>query len=148
MSYHTWHNYGIGINVDKIETTVCKIKSLISLAPEYTQKFSKYVDDWKNISVEEITDIASDMDCGYYGLAPILQNVISEKENIIMLSCNDFDGNNFLIFEPVYPWEITDNEKTLTEESLKALFEKYIKILTDQSLEDLDYDRQQVENGG
>ena len=54
-------------------------------------------------------------------------------------------GAEYLLFEPLYPWQIGEEERFLTEEKIAKLLRKYIQILSDSVLE-IEY--QSVENGG
>lgn len=79
------------------------------------------------------------------GLATVIANVIEEAENLDFTSCDDFDSNVFLIYEPNYPWNLTEKEKKLTLNDIKSVFKKYLSVLTDDTIE---VDEQDVQNGG
>lgn len=87
-----------------------------------------------------------DFDQDYYlGLATILKEVIQEAEHVELTACDDYDGAEYLLFEPLYPWQIREEERFLTEEKIAKLLRKYIQILSDSVLE---IEHQSVENGG
>ena len=46
---------------------------------------------------------------------------------------------------PATPWEITDRERDLTEESLVQMFSRYVNVLSDEPIE---VGSQDVKNGG
>lgn len=151
MSYHTWHNYGIGINVSKVETTTEKIRAFIALAPEYEKVCRKRIPDYDTLTKEKLLEAIMDTvggSCFAYGVATVICEVVSEKENIRLLACSDFYDISYCIFSAMYPWTLLDEEMRLTEERLYDLFKKYIAYISVQSLEELDYGYQEVENGG
>lgn len=95
---------------------------------------------------EELVEQYYDFDQDYYlGLATILKEVIQEAEHVEFTACDDYDGAEYLLFEPLYPWQICEEERFLTEEKIAKLLRKYIQILSDSVLE-IEY--QSVENGG
>ena len=85
-----------------------------------------------------------DQDC-CLGLATILSEVIAETEGINLTACDDYDGNAYLLYKPMYPWQMDDIDCGQTEEKIAGIFRRYISILTDTPIE-IDY--QEVENGG
>lgn len=144
MSYETWHNYGYGICVNDIkERDMSRLEKLLEAAPE----FQKSVHSW--LSTHEITAPQWDdyMGCDVLynlGLATFLQQVIQEAERIELTACNDFDGVTYLLYQPSYPWNLSDAERNLTEQSLTELLQSYVGILTgDEVL----VDHRSVENG-
>ena len=152
MSYHTWHDYGYGICVDDIETNEDKVFELVHLAPEFEKKFYEWLDTWREdgdpesiaeiITMDEIYEYEDNCD---NGLGPIIMNVIKECEGIELLVCSDYNCYHYLIFSVTYPWYMTEKEKNMTEEDVRALIAKYVNILTDKPIT-IDY--QSVENGG
>ena len=65
-----------------------------------------------------------------------------------MLVSTDFNGKEYLIYPPIYPWtlaKMSDKEKNLTEKDLVGIFSNYLHIVTD---EELTVEYQSVENGG
>ena len=79
------------------------------------------------------------------GLATILKEVISEAEGVSFTACDDFNGTDYLIYEPTYPWNMGELEYSLSEGRVKETLQKYVSILTDKAI-DIDY--QSIENGG
>ena len=144
MSYTTWHNYGYGICTDDIKTTPERIEQLLALAPEYAAKIHAWFEECEitQPTVDDYLEFDQDL---YLGLATILKEVIEESEGIDLTACDDFNCQNFLIYKPCFPWQMTEKDMTLTEEGLRQIFAKYVNILTDEVL---DVDHQEVENGG
>lgn len=145
MSYQSWHIYGYGICVSKLQNvTVEKLRVLLSMAPEYRAKVENWLKE-SEISEPTVEDYY-DFDQDYYlGLATILKEVIQEADHIEFTACDDYDGAEYLLFEPLYPWQIREEERFLTEEKIAKLLRKYIQMLSDSVLE-IEY--QSVENGG
>ena len=79
------------------------------------------------------------------GLATILRRTIEEVEGISLTACDDSEGRTYLMYQPRYPWQITEKERNLTEERLTELFQRYFGMLTDEII-DIEY--QSAENGG
>ena len=78
-------------------------------------------------------------------LAALLKEVILEVEGLDLLACDSEDGDTYLIYAPSYPWELSEVERSLTEERLQEVFKRYVVVLTDKPI-DITY--QEVENGG
>ena len=159
MAYQTWINYGYGICVSDLEKEVPanNLMTLIKQAPKLFKKMKKFFEEFCTESELDISEInsydiltdfvenGSGLDCNYGGLASILHEVIKEKEDIELLVCDDFDGKNYLIYQPEYPWsKRTEAESQLTEEKLAQLFGKYLHIVTD---EEITVDYRSVANG-
>ncbi len=145
MSFNTWHTYGYGIKTDSIKLdSVEKLQALIALAPEYAAKINQGLEE---IGIERPTigDYLDYEEDSPYRLAIILQNVIEETEGVVFTACNNFDGENYLLYTPEYPWRMGENDKTMTEELIQECLKKYIAILTDEVI-DIGY--YEVENGG
>lgn len=102
MSFHTWHNYGYGICVGSIpEASVERMNALLDHAPD----FRSNVEDWfaeNNITEPEYEDYMAYDDVCMCGLASILSEVIEEAEGIVFTACCDFDGVQYLIYQPSY----------------------------------------------
>lgn len=155
MSYNTWHDYGYGICTDdlKEEINLVKLMKLIQLAPNLYERVKEYIDTYCDGQITETYDILESYveECGennYGGLAEIMYEVIKEVEEIELYVCTDFDGAAYLIYPPIYPWQLknmSDKEKNLTEKTLCELYAKYLHVVTD---EDLVVEYKSVENGG
>ncbi len=143
MSYHTWHYYGYGIKTGDIEVNaVEKLQALIALAPKYAEEINEWLKQIKEPTVDDCLEYEEDLP---YGLAIILQKVIEEVEGIIFTACDNFNGEDYLLYTPEYPWYMGEKDKEMTEEKVQECLKKYIAILTDEAV-DIDY--YEVENGG
>lgn len=145
MSYQTWHIYGYGLCVSDIkDVSVEKIQALLVMAPKYQRTIQKWLEECE--LSEPTVDDYLEFDQDYcLGLATILKEVISEVEHIEFTACDDYDAMKYLLFCPLYPWQIAEHERCLTPEQLAETLNRYVSILTDSPPE-IDY--QSVENGG
>lgn len=148
MSYHTWSTDGFGFCVDNIKTTPERILKLAALNEKTLCDLREYLSEFyedgykdKDLTMDDFSDFEGNY--GERGLATILREVINEEIPIVF--ADDFDGLDFILYCPSYPWTLQEKEKNLTKEDVKKILIKYIKILTDEPVE-IDY--YSVENGG
>lgn len=134
MSYYSWHWYGYGICTDDImvESTE-KIEEMISCLPELQKNIHEYFAEYET-EVPTVDDYKMYDDNWFCGLAGILQEVILKHEGIRFTACDDVDGNQYLIYEPRYPWNIQVEDRDLTEEKLEKIIQKYVGMLSDKSV--------------
>lgn len=147
MSYRTWTTYGLGFCVDDIKTTPEKLLKLAAMKPDVLANVRSYLDECfengykdEDLTIEDFNDLEGDY-CEY-GIAYVLYNVINE---ITVVYATDFDGQQYILYGPSYPWQLPENEANLKEPDVEEIFEKYISILTDEVIY-IDY--MSVENGG
>lgn len=145
MSYITRHTYGYGICVSDIkEESLERLQKLVSMAPEYQNKIQKWLNEC-GISEPNYKDYLEFDQDFYLGLASILKEVILEAEDIELVACDNYEGEQYLLYPPDYPWNRGCRRQLMTEEAVVELFQKYVSVLTDEMIE-IDY--QSVENGG
>lgn len=145
MSYTSWHTYGYGVCLSEMEEVPAeRIQELLVAAPKFADKINRrlYETGIESPGYEDYVGYDQDF---MLGMATILKEVILEAEGIEFTACEDLDGKQYLIYEPSYPWQITQAETGLTEERIYRMLLKYFHILTDQE-PDVDY--QSVKNGG
>ena len=145
MSYHTYHVYGYGICVDGIIIkSVETLRNLINLAPVYAAQVNEWleINEIMEPTIQDLLDYDEDENCK---LASILKAVIYEVEGVWFSACNNFDGNYYLLYEPSYPWEMLETDKTMTRERVCEILQKYVSIIADNCPQ-VDYCG--VENGG
>ena len=160
MSYHAFTIDGYGICVDDIGyVSTAALRDFIKKDPElYANVMSWLSDDTSETKLilgdESFDDEAADLimdewesDDGLCtGLTPIMRSVILALENIDLVEAVDFDGVQYLLFAPFYPWSYTTKEeKSATQEGIQSMFEKYVGMLTDRPVKVQYYS---VENGG
>jgi hypothetical protein len=145
MSYQTWHTYGYGICVNNIKcNSIDKLKKLIGLTPEYEADINEWIRDC-DIEDPTFEDYLEYDEDGCYGLASILKGVILEKECIEFTACDDFNGKQYLLYEPTYPWYLTEKDKEMNPDKIAEILTRYVSVLTDE-MPMIDY--YGVENGG
>ena len=153
MSYQSWTTYGFGFCVEDIykdnSLSVEKVMNLAKMNPDFFEDIKSYIDEFcedENITYEELeVDNLDDIIEGDFcdrGIAHILLNVITE---IPVMFADDYDGFQYILYCPSYPWTLEHREKNLTKEDVIKIFKKYISVLTDKEIY-IDY--QAVENGG
>ena len=49
-----------------------------------------------------------------------------------MAACDDFECKPYLLYQPSYPWNLSDAERNLTEQSVGELLQHYVSILTEE----------------
>lgn len=147
MSYRTWTTYGLGFCVDDIETTPEKLLKLAAMKSEVLTEVRNYLNERfengyrdEDLTIEDFDDFEGDY-CEH-GVAYVLYNVIDE---ITVTYATDFEGGQYILYGPSYPWSLSENEANLKEPDVEEIFEKYISILTDEVIY-IDY--MSVENGG
>lgn len=145
MSYRSWHNYGYGIRVDDIICSdVERLEQLLTMAPEFSAKLHGWLSDCE--IVEPVWNDYMEYDQDYrLGLATILKEVIEESEGLRMTACDDCNSVAYLLYQPSYPWELTEQERNLIEPQVAEIIGRYVRLLTSVPVE-IDY--QAVENGG
>ena len=133
MSTQTGIQYGYGVITSKIKITdIEKLKSLLLRLPDYKAEINEYFKN-ENITTPTISDYLDYME-GDYGIAEILEKIIYKEEGLELCSCNDCEGNSYLLYPATYPWYLSKLDFSMTEDKLKAIFEKYIRLLTDESI--------------
>ena len=147
MSYHYYSVYGLGVCTDDIETTPERLLTLAALKDEVLKDVRKYLDEMfedgyrdEDLTMEDFDDLEGDY-CER-GVAYVLYQVIDEFR---VEYANDFDGVQYVMYTPTFPWYMDSAERDLTYDDVVKIFKKYIKILTDEPVNVDFYD---VENGG
>jgi hypothetical protein len=154
MALQTWHIYGFGIQTDKIKTTADKIRSLININCDIKNDILEQIGDdkkYKTATLNELLDLIMELERidDNDVISTLLSMVIYADSGIEMMSVTSYNEENFVIFPRFYPWQLTKAEQNLkSEDDLKAIFEKYVGILTDQSLDELNFGHQEIENCG
>lgn len=148
MGYKSWTNYGYGVCVDNINTTPERLLKLAALDPKLMEDVREYLDDYfgEDYKDEDLTmDVFNELEGDYCerGVAYVLYNVIPNDE-LQVVYCDDYNGIPYILYMPTYPWYFKEHEKNLTEDNVREIFAKYIRILTD---EDVVIDYYEVENG-
>ena len=145
MSFCTWHNYGYGIRTDNLKIkSVESLEELVHLAPELEKQIKEYFYDCE-ISTPKIKDYLEFDEDFHNNLASLMRMVIEETEKINLTSCDDFEGYDYLLYQPCYPWQMSEVDRQLNQEKLDELFKRCFSIVTEDCIK-LDY--LEPENGG
>ncbi len=145
MSMCSWHNYGYGICTSDLEVnSVERIEALLERAPDYRAFVHECFESMeiKQPIVEDYVTISADIN---YGIASILMEVIQEATGLRLEACDDDDCCDYLIYMPKYPWKMSEEDRSVTEEQIAELIREYVAIISDTTV-DIDY--QAVENWG
>ena len=145
MSFSKWHNYGYGVCLAGLGyKSVAKMKVLLSHAPKLKQRVQDWFDECE--ITEPTMDDYLDYDQDFFlGIGTLLRDVIAEAEGIELLACDDYDEHIYLLYPPIYPWNITKSDLEMTEERIENVIRKYLSIVAEK---DFDVAYQAVENGG
>ena len=139
MSMKTDIYYGYGIITSKIKIKdVERLKELIHRLPCYEEDVEAYFKA-ENIPEPTIEDYLSYMEDDN-GLAGLLETLVYKEEGISLYACIDNNGEYYLLYPEAYPWDLVELDLSLNEEKLKAIFQKYVALLTDEPIE-IDYQR-------
>lgn len=148
MGYQTYINYGYGINLNHFAITedTKEIEKFLSLAPEYKETIHQHFD---NVGITKPTfdDYAeADDECPSLGFANVIKGVLEEISGLFITICEDFDDHIFVMYQPDYPWNMTEVEKALTQDDIEDLFLNLKIIIKDLDKKDIDF--VESENGG
>jgi hypothetical protein len=144
--------YGFGINITNFTTTVEKLKTYISNNNTFCKLLKQWFEisktDYETASVEDILDICDTYgDFSSVGIGAILLYTMQEQEDMPFLAAKAIDESQYIVMPSYYPWEMTDKLLLIkNEDTIKAIFEKHVTQLTDQSIdEDLEWGEQSIE---
>lgn len=138
---------GIGICINAITASADNIRQYASSSTAADTRLKEscshmnYI--YANCDSEMLLEAYNDDDRGLgmnaisYG--PLLADVIKSTDCISLTPCTDIEyDSEYLLFQPLYPWEITSMTKYLTRDKIRDILEKHVKLLTGKSLEQLD----------
>lgn len=169
MSMASWHFYGYGINTDKINTDEARLKKFIESQPAVKEQFIAWEreeiyctdplicdtyahDAYETESARELCELYQDHgeNADVNGFTGIVEMVLSASAGFPLQSCRNHDNDAcFVIMPPYYPWDVNDALLQIkSEDDIKAVFAKALAILTNQSLDELDWGMQNVEGWG
>lgn len=132
MSYNTWHDYGYGFCVSRLNKTALK-------RIEQTFDYDKDSDD--------ALDYLSD--CWDIWLQETVDYLNEKYESKSFIYSTDFNGDIYIMFAVSYPWYISEKDKSRTTKEIDEIFCEYMKSIVGNenfSISCIDYC--DVENGG
>ena len=118
------------------------IKESLLIDLQYEIDNVNFSDNIESPTIEDYYEYDENDGCH---LAAILRMVILETEGVEFTACNNFSDQDFLIYEPIYPWGLTEIDKTMTKEKLESILCKYLSMITEIVPE---FGYQEAENGG
>lgn len=148
MSCETWHDYGYGVitsDINKEELTAEKLDALIKLSPDFYESVKEFFEECEIVEPTVDDYLELEDDACIRGLHYILREVIHDVEDIELLACEDFNGQKYLIYPPLYPWQMNEIDHKVTKPFLNEIFNKYIGMICD-TVPDIDV--QSCENRG
>lgn len=143
---------GIGIKTNKIVTTAEKVRNFIETKTDIDirdmimYKFSNDTEQYENCDLETICKVLAEGGDVFEeeAIAQLIAYSINKNENITLWFSKATDGNTYLICKPLFGWEMTDEDKNLTYDILTDVLKEYLTPLTDQTLEELDFDHHSI----
>lgn len=132
MSYNTWHDYGYGFCVSRLNKTALK-------RIEQTFDYDKDSDD--------ALDYLSD--CWDIWLQETVDYLNEKYESKSFIYSTDFYGDIYIMFAVSYPWYISEKDKSRTTTEIDEILSTYMKSIVGNenfSISCIDYC--DVENGG
>lgn len=147
MSYETWHDYGYGICTSTLAEDA-SFEGLLNLLYKVPTTYNRLLETFEKNGIDTPTheDYLEALD-GYscYGITDLLVDAIHENEGIWFTATSDFEGETYLIYQPSYPWNLSREEMSLTQNDINEILEEYISILTDEPIAP---DFWEIANGG
>lgn len=147
MSFRTYVIYGLGVCSDQApQVTREGVEALLAMAPETAKyvrshpEYSESDDHFANLDWYEADS------CCVNGAFALLSDVLAEREHMIYFTlCDDFDGLQYILYEPCYPWEVSVRDMSMTPTSIREIFDKYTMVLYGMTLPVVYYE---CHNGG
>lgn len=128
MSYSEWTEYGYGIENShelnrKFFDYLWDNKELITRNTiEYVLYHDSTVDDYLINAENNGTDDTDFFINPFMPVADILNAKYDTAGFTSYPSCSDTDQEAVLIYEPVFPWEMKDGDRSMTREKLDRIF--------------------------
>ena len=138
MSSATWVNYGIGVCTSDLQIkSLAAVKELVALSPRLEKEIADYFMDCE-IDMPEIDDyLEYDQDC-CNGIAYLLRQVMIDAEDLKFTACDDYDGRRYIMYQPSFPWDMSDEEKSLSKDTVAGIITKYVSVITDDHFDIVD----------
>lgn len=107
--------------------SVSDYKAVSAMCPKLEKELEEFFVQAgiKNPSAEDYDVFFMDADNSDGDFLALVARVIRENEGIVFFSGKDVGGDNFLLFEPNYPWTMDDRERGLTKEYVEEVLRRY-----------------------
>ena len=135
MSWRTWTNSGYGFYTQDI--TANNLYKFIKNHPINDKIITEIIEDIEELlkkSDFDINDLDIDEDfrdkTESYSTAEIIGRIIRKETGINMdySGCDDYE-NEALLYSPLYPWEMKENDYNLTQDDIEETLNPYAKEL-------------------
>ena len=130
MSYHSYsiHGYGICDADNACKITKERVEELLELSTDVSKYFhDNFGDDY---TIEDLDDYESieTCECGVFALLCDVMN--DADEGVRFISCSDYYNDHYILYEPTFPWYMSDIERNMQSSSIIAgMFARYAMIL-------------------
>lgn len=154
MSYQVYSNngYGTEIHYGKItaERFIAFMRNHKALKDFYDTFEQTELNDMIDEDVVAVSHEYEGSNCCMYGIMSMLADVICDEKNIALCACDDFDGREYLLYIPYYPWAtLTSEEKAIkSEEDIVNFIAPYLTELYGEEVSPDEFGYCEVANGG
>lgn len=152
MSYQTWHTYGIGVDMNELRPKIDENKLIAvikasDIEENIADKFDAlYIECGKDL---DETCMVLNNDAFMLGVTSILATLIeNQNPGLCVTACDDFEGTQYIVYCPDYPWHMNDFDKSLTEEKLTDIFVRFFNTITNETVTNEIVSKHEIENGG
>lgn len=152
MQSFGWSGMGFKINGVKINTEkFIAVLKAANLTDCYGESISENFDEAYENCERDIYDTCREFDDIGLGIANIIVSILEKENNGLTLTgCDNYNGEQFVLYQPKYPWDIANNEfeRTLTKSKLVDIFVDFISRITDNPVNEEIVQSYFVENCG
>lgn len=128
------YGFKVYVSDEELKRFILKHKDVISSIPrgkELLEYIEKCSDDEFNPK-EDFYDWENE-NSNYSGIYGMIADVMCKETGIVFgYLAGQNDEDDVIVFPEMYPWEMNDTEKLLTEEELEAIYKRYIDDLGGQ----------------
>lgn len=121
-------NYGYGFSLKKIESKYIDKKSFIQFLQDNIPQiyFDSMISECNPSSVKDYISALFRVEYhpdlgGEGGLAGVLQEALISKTGVDFISTSTVTGEQFILYQPKYPWEMKESDMGLTLEKLDEM---------------------------
>lgn len=136
MSWELWTvtGYGIDLSETGLDKTIMFIKKHMESTGHYKASIQRAFLDTQGKYADKVYD--SLCECtDQVAAGDIIAEIIYNETGIPVYSTGvNEDCKEAILYPEKYPWEMTEKEKTLTEEAVHQMFERYAQELADKPL--------------
>lgn len=162
---YVWHMYGYGVNTDNITTTTDKVRAYIEKFPTVKASIITWLTKEAALNKTEITldaliddyDAFLDIYNKYSDhnedvtdvLCMLIADAITADTGIPIVACHDYNTEkNIALMPSFYPWEYASTpalSAIKTEDDIKNVFIRHLRLLTDEPIDECEWGEWSVE---